>query len=207
MTTPPILISDGGKSMIAPSGRAIAGALSGSYPSPVDHLDATHRAAWRDLIQQPVTDTEIADAENYLRSVRQWGSDSGLNAPEVRERIAQAGFYLAAVQEAYARIQVSNAVRDNRPELVAAVLRRDFDNGAVASAINWGGSGINRVINGLDTDARRAMAGVLAQSPAIPQINTLAVTQLRATLRSPVDRAAFDERYPERHFMQGTVLV
>ncbi len=193
--------------MIAPSGRALAGALSGTYPSPVDRLDSTHLSAWRELVQQPVTDTEIADAQTYLRSVQQWGHDNGMNDPDVRARVAQAGFYLASVQEAYGRIQVSNAVRDNRPELVGAFLRRNFDREAVASALNWGGTGINRVVSGLDSESRRSMAQVLAQSPSIPSINTASVSQLRAALRSPADRAAFDQRYPERQLMQGTILV
>ena len=192
--------------MIAPSGRALAGL--GTYPSPVDRLDASHRASWQDLVQQPITDTELAAAESYLQSVRRWGTEVGPGDPEVQARIAQAGFYRAAVQEAYGRIQVTNAIRDNRPELVGALLRRNFDREAVASALNWGGSGINRMVNGMDVSSRRAMAEVLAQSPRMSSINTLSVSQLRATLPSPADRMAFDQRYPARQDLLGaTVMV
>ncbi len=181
------------------------------YPSPRSNLDVRHRNELARVLEDGiVSDQELTDARDYLASVRAWAEQVAEEQPGEPARAArgvlnQASWYRAAVQEADGFVQVDAAIRRNDPSPINDLLRRGYDDAAYGSALNFAGRGLNPLIQQMGMADRATMAVILSRVTKLNALDERSVTQLRASLRSPIDRASFDQRYPT--LMGETILV
>ncbi len=212
----PILCSEQGRCMLVPpSGLRDIGLddIPQSYPSPRTSLDTRHRDALARVLRDGISEQELSESAEYLRGVREWARQVEAQNPDetaaARENLGYATSYSAAVQEGFGNARVNQAIRQVDAAPIADLLRRNFDDMAVASSLNFGGRGLNSVIRVMEAPDRRNMAAVLSRVPRLGALDSVSIEQLRSTLsvRSP-EALGFNQRYPlMRSPFTGTTIV